>query len=791
MTAPSPSDKIVDLSARTATGRSEPNALLAAIRARAFNHLAGVLAGMLDKADDTLFDFVQHGDGSLSNQDYFDGMRELRRQRPSIEERYLGHFGEAFSALDRRTPWVVDLQRSVAESKELSLVSDDQLEEQLGTSMLASTLLRQFSSVTGQIDHRIGIVAGLGELADNANPIGPAHIAYALRHALQPCDISVRIKVLLFKLYEREVGHGLAGFYNGINAMLVEAGVAPQIRPAYVRMPQASRAPQAVREAGATAAEEVAQDGAPAGSVAGAMQEPYTGAGHGGTVMAPPPPGMRYVPVPETAAERSIFATLHELLSGYRRIQAPDGQPAAASHAGAADSSPQMSANELLSVLSLFQDEMPAGLQEAVSDPDVSITQHIKRELMKGAQRLGVNPDSRMAAADEDSIDLVGMLFDVMLDERDFNTDSRQLIGRLIVPFVKVAMLDRRMFLQKTHPARRLLNALAEACEGNTGQAPQERELKGRVERTIDRLVAEFNEDITIFETLEQEFREFIEQHRRRVAIAERRTAEAQRGKERLEHARATSLQSLGALLERHPGLPPAIEAFLRRYWAHHLTLCSLRDEDASGGKYAEALASGEELVALATLPSVQNRADRLLAMRPRLAPILTSAGCTGSAVEDVLASLRHALGVAAAGEDETGVDAHDEQVAVSLLERNAPPEDVLPAPAPASQEVATPEPELEYDEADVERIRKLQVGAWIQFTEENGATVPAKLSWVSPISNRMLFVNRRGLRYCVASPEELAAMMGQNRVNIRQNDEAFEHAMSQVLGKLRSSARN
>ena len=27
--------------------------------------------------------------------------------------------------------------------------------------------------------------------------------------------------------------------------------------------------------------------------------------------MAPPPPGMRYVPVPETAAERSIFATLH------------------------------------------------------------------------------------------------------------------------------------------------------------------------------------------------------------------------------------------------------------------------------------------------------------------------------------------------------------------------------------------------------------------------------------------------------------------------------------------------
>ena len=67
---------------------------------------------------------------------------------------------------------------------------------------------------------------------------------------------------------------------------------------------------------------------------------------------------------------------------------------------------------------------------------------------------------------------------------------------------------------------------------------------------------------------------------------------------------------------------------------------------------------------------------------------------------------------------------------------------------------------------------------------------MPAKLSWVSPISNRMLFVNRRGLRYCVASPEELAAMMRAGRLNIRQTDAAFEHAMSQVLGRLRSGVQ-
>lgn len=77
-----------------------------------------------------------------------------------------------------------------------------------------------------------------------------------------------------------------------------------------------------------------------------------------------------------------------------------------------------------------------------------------------------------------------------------------------------------------------------------------------------------------------------------------------------------------------------------------------------------------------------------------------------------------------------------------------------------------------------------------MQFIDEEGNAQPAKLSWQSPISNRLLFVNRRGLRYCVASAEELAAMIGAKRLVIRQNDAAFEHAMNQVLGRLRAGGK-
>ncbi|MBO8043321.1 DUF1631 family protein, partial [Pseudomonas aeruginosa] len=173
--------------------------------------------------------------------------------------------------------------------------------------------------------------------------------------------------------------------------------------------------------------------------------------------------------------------------------------------------------------LSLLQATPSATLRAAIGEDGESLAQRLKSEVLSSATRLGVDPgQTRLDPQDEDAIDLVGMLFDVMLDERELEGRSRELIGRLVVPFVKVAMLDRRMFVQKTHPARKLLNSLAEACEGNTGESQAERMLMAKVEEIIERLVAEFNENLAIFLTLEEEFREFLVQHRRRVEIAER-----------------------------------------------------------------------------------------------------------------------------------------------------------------------------------------------------------------------------------------------------------------------------
>ena len=69
---------------------------------------------------------------------------------------------------------------------------------------------------------------------------------------------------------------------------------------------------------------------------------------------------------------------------------------------------------------------------------------------------------------------------------------------------------------------------------------------------------------------------------------------------------------------------------------------------------------------------------------------------------------------------------------------------------------------------------------------DKEGRVQAGKLSWISPISSRLLFVNRRGVRFCVASPEELAVMVRLGRLRTHVADDgAFDSAMQGVIERL------
>ncbi|MBD8526587.1 DUF1631 family protein [Pseudomarimonas arenosa] len=803
---PKPSSNVIDLSSR---GVPAQPAALAELRLLSTRRLPALVAEVLDRADDALFDFVQRTKSSTEQQDYFDAMRELRRQRAQVEQRYRDRLAEVFSALEKRQPRSASLAQAPATSLDgLSLVGTDELEEQLACDQLIAQADRRHSEGLRQLERRLAVAAGLQEISADQNPIGAHHICQAFRSALAGVEASIKARLVLYKLFERELLDALGGLVHDANHRLHQLGIMPAMAPAKAppRRVQESE-PRGGSEERDGIRREVVRDRSD-GSESGyaprgdARRDRSYGSVSGSGAQHP------------AESVDQIFSSVRELCEAVLSAQR---STAAASEEAGGPARVYLPESHALSALQSLQKELPQALLNSIDDPQLSLSTLLKRELLSQAERLNLgDPGAELAAQDEQALFLVGMLFDVLLSQRSYERPVRRQFARLTVPYARAALLDQHLFALKTHPARQLLNSLAEACDGNRGESAAERDLLDRVGTVVDRLISEFNEDIAIFSELESDFRSFLDQHRKRAELAERRAAEAQRGKERLDEARAMAAMELASLMGAREA-PPVVDQFLSRYWTHHLAVIFLR-EGGESARYADAKRSGEAV--FQAFLACETGADLPPGLAEVATPILASSGITGPAAKEVVDAVEWVLHALRLGRVEAARkhplpsalrDALEAEEKAAASEQSEATAETAATPVTDTTEVAaakvdaaiaasseTAQPELhvvaegpaedEYDAADIEQIESLQVGAWVEFIGDDGNSIPTKLSWVSPISSRLLFVTRRGMRHCAASPQELAVMIKQGKLHLRVGDSAFEQAMNQVLGRLREA---
>ncbi|MGA9421777.1 MAG: DUF1631 family protein, partial [Rhodanobacteraceae bacterium] len=83
---------------------------------------------------------------------------------------------------------------------------------------------------------------------------------------------------------------------------------------------------------------------------------------------------------------------------------------------------------------------------------------------------------------------------------------------------------------------------------------------------------------------------------------------------------------------------------------------------------------------------------------------------------------------------------------------------------------------------------RAMKVGTWLEFVDEAGYRERAKLSWISPISSRYLFVNRRGLKICDKTVYALAAELRCGASTILADVPLFDRALGAIVERLRQA---
>lgn len=742
--------------------------LLEGLLERSANQFEQAIARTLDELEQELFKLADRSRSNDQQHTRFEALREIRRARADIAPRFLLHIESSLANISTTAGKTPDKKRA-ADNVTLELVESDVLEEDLALQEIVSKSEIRHSQALYALSHRMGVLAGSPAWETDVLPLGPAQLTRALRYATRCLDLNIEYRVLSYRLFDRVVMLTIGEFYEVINGFLAKQRILTHLQSPAVR---ASGTPAA-----AAASEEEArnQEAAPE------------------TPPAPEPPS-----TPDQQ-DAELFSTLRMLLSGRRHMQGAS--------IPLVENGYMVSRDDLQSVLGSLQ-QKPDIAQARGSKPRDAAA--LRADMLMALKQ--VSPQGRpavLAEEDSDTVDLVGMLFDYINKGMKAESSALSLLGRLQVPVLRVALSDKTFFTQRQHPARALLNTIAETSSRWVDDEDADPSLAEKMQVVVDKVSSEYNGDVTLFRSLLTDLGSHMQLLARRAEVAERRHVDAAKGREKLDLARDTARTAIDRLLKR--GNPsPLVRTLLEQAWTDALALTILRQgEDSSA--FHRRLAVADQL--LRRSPHADTPADKML--RQELDVGLSQVGLHGDDVKAVLGRLfpgsKTAANdadkgpaetaatpgepAAAAANDAKAAAANDDDLetstalAMKLKSRTRFGGD---APEPIKPVVKAP-PSLTPEEAQVlERIRTLPFGTWFEFTtNQQGATVRRKLAWFSTLTGRCLFVNQRGARTDEKTLEQLARDIVRKQAKVwqEQSDSLIDRAWKAILGSLKQFA--
>ncbi|NYZ61663.1 DUF1631 family protein [Luteimonas sp. SJ-16] len=748
--------------------------VLDTLRRDAVTALGGVLSGFWSSIEEQVRLAALAGHDYMAAQEDRMAVLDLSHRALELATRFRTSIETEFDQ------WAADRPPPPAAAG-LSLMSEGELEVQLAAQQIIELMDHQFLHPLAALDERLDVLAArLGLEGPRANPLRPEVPVMAFVRLFQADDLPPGLRSMVFHQFDKRLPAILSEVYAKANATLEAAAISAPASQGAER--GAARAPAA----GATS---VPRRGAESWTPDGGVVEHTEQAGSGssrpsaGTAYGPLSSGLMDVlaahgdalgGAPATAGQRGYRDLVREQLHQWRERRdagAHDDDPGSADGTGG----PVLSMSQLLNVARMMQGDDPSPYARVlIGDDRRQLGDVIRDELLRGLRELGVDPEQTpLRREDEDAIDLIGILFQSLFDANDLLTQARDIYSRLVVPYLKVALTDDSMFNQRGHPARKLLDAVTEACDGNSGETAQDRDLLDHAGRVVDRVVDEYESDQAVFRLAASELRERLDQQRRRAEVAERRAAEAIHGRERLQQARRSVNDIVASRLTDRP-LTAAVAFFLDRHWRHYLTQTWLRDGPDSP-RHVAAIGVGDAMIqvdadAAHALGSAV--ADELLALQAPLAECYSSCGMDANAARDAVARI-----IAALAMPDTSRTVHAPQT----------PDDMEDEPQDATLRLVTGDTPA-FEPTIAARMRQLRVGQGLRLIDENGRESAARVAWISPLTARLLIVNRRGIRKMVVSPEELAALVSAGRVVVRAVDAPFDEAMKHLWQQLNAA---
>lgn len=335
------------------------------------------------------------------------------------------------------------------------------------------------------------------------------------------------------------------------------------------------------------------------------------------------------------------------------------------------------------------------------------------------------------------SLDVLAALFEALFDDARLADGVKMAVARLQIPLLKAAVLDPSLFGDRGHPARALLDAMAQAAAGLGPRAGGEHPVCVELRRVAAAVQAEFDRDLEVFSEHAAELEAFAARRHHDLQVAAQPfivLAQAQEDRD-------IAVQMAQRLVGTHTvaAAPRVVADFLRNEWRRVLVGAWLGGgEESAAWRDARSVVS-ELLASVQAKPDAEERKRVAMLIPGLLQKIragLDSIGVTAEARApflDACLALQTAVlrgkAAAAAPAGPAATPPPTAEAAVSVLENNG-----------LTLKSVRLDPSAGAVAADLSE--ELGVGAWVEFQMPDGGVRLGRLCWISPALGNPLFAN-------------------------------------------------
>lgn len=772
--------------------------LLGALLALSRQSLTAPLTLTVVELERELLREAERARNSQVQADLFAQARQIHPFAEGFSQRFLEQLAQALAALfapPGEAPAAVEPQRPSMSA--LTLVNDTDIDRDIVLNEIMRREMLRSANALQLLGQRLAVLAAAPALDAEHVPFGPTLLCGIVRRIGDEAGLELEGQLALYRSFERQVLERLGELLERTNVLLGHEGVLPGLvytpylaRSAATRriVTQPGRSQAGAARAHTTPVTSWNGASSNAASSWSAMMQAELG-GHPAPAGAHPPPlptGTQEQPAtaaPVVDLAAPAMSALHELLAGARHAMAAGAAPTPGLEAplpGAAAADERVvpgAAPDANAVPSAMVDAILGQLQARIAGGATSRSMSDLQTALLTQLRAEHGEQAALTVKDGDTLDLLGLLFQQIRQEQRPQTPGNDLVGRLQVPLARAALADPGFFVRDEHPARELLNTIAELGASGLQDDDLDPQLVQKLERTVDTVVAQYHDDPAVFAAANEEVQQHVRAAAHKAELAERRHVEAARGKERLEVAR----QQAAALIEQACAQDPPprfVQTLLRQAWADVLTLTQLRHGEDSA-LWQQRLQQTARITAVTAQPPGNGHAadDALF---DEVEAAVLQIGCH----HDEARAIARRLSTPGGEDDSTSRT----ELTARLKARTRLGEQ---AEAHDTRRLA-PLARSPVEEDCYRQLRTLPFGTWFEFiSNQQGDLHRQRLSWYSLVTEHALFVNPRGQKVAEYTLDTLARLMAleQARVVTEDRGRLIDRAWQATLRTLRSLA--